>query len=191
MRLVNGLREKAKELKAELALDHPLVVMVAEHDQILLFLKELEELNGKFQSYTDIQGHQQELAELKRMAENLLSAENHHKREEEALFPKLERIGISGPPMVMRMEHDELRKNKRALLDLANQAETMDGQSFKSRLSELVPIIVSVMRDHIEKENTILYPAALQHIADPAEWDEIKADADKIGYCPFTPDDGK
>ncbi len=187
---MNQLRELAKDLKAELSLDHPLVVLMAEHDQMLRFLEKLEQLNEDFQRSDDTSVHPEKISALREVAQNLVSGENHHKREEDALFPRLERIGISGPPMVMRMEHDELRKHKQELLELANQAETMDTAGFKEKLDYLSQAIVSTLRAHIDKENNILYPAALKNIPDAADWDEIKREGDKVGYCPFTPRDG-
>jgi|GEM_PF-1928779 len=43
------------------------------------------------------------------------------------------------------------------------------------------------LRDHIFKENTILYPAAFRAIRDPKVWDDILHKCDEIGYCCFTP----
>jgi hemerythrin-like domain-containing protein len=43
----------------------------------------------------------------------------HHQREEDVLFPELEKRGMYGPPMAMREEHKQLRPRKRELKKLA------------------------------------------------------------------------
>lgn len=40
------------------------------------------------------------------------------------------------------------------------------------------------------KEDNILYPIALQLLS-PDEWEKVKKECDKIGYCCFTPEDPK
>jgi DUF438 domain-containing protein len=94
----------------------------------------------------------------------LLDAEPHHQREEQALFPELERRGVTGPPRIMRLEHVELRQRKHALQELAQAAETMPYADFKERLNEVTTYLVFNLRDHIFKEDNILYPTAAQTI---------------------------
>ena len=43
-------------------------------------------------------------------------------------------------------------------------------------------------RDHIFKENNILYPTSLEVIQDADTWQKLKDACDKIGYCCFTPE---
>jgi DUF438 domain-containing protein len=117
----------------------------------------------------------------------LLDAEPHHQREEQALFPELERRGVTGPPRIMRLEHVELRQRKHALQELAQAAETMPYADFKERLNEVATYLVFNLRDHIFKEDNILYPTAAQTIGDSAAREAIKARGDEIGYCCFTP----
>jgi DUF438 domain-containing protein len=101
----------------------------------------------------------------------------------------LEKRGVSGPPMVMRQEHNELRPRKHALKDLVDRVESGDFAAFKTRLHELVGFIVPVLRDHIFKENNILYPTALEVIGPDDEiWQRLKDECDEIGYCCFTPE---
>ena len=48
-------------------------------------------------------------------------------------------------------------------------------------------VVHTLMRDHIFKENNILYPTAVEIIDDESVWEQMHHDADKIGYCCFTP----
>lgn len=77
-------------------------------------------------------------------------AEPHHHKEEEVLFPALEEKGIpkeGGPIGVMLMEHEAKRGYVK---ELANGK------------IEAAQNIVSLLREHIAKENDILYPLAEQ-----------------------------
>jgi len=44
------------------------------------------------------------------------------------------------------------------------------------------------LRDHIYKENYILYPTAIDAIKENEIWKSMKEKCDLIGYCPFTPE---
>ena len=106
--------------------------------------------------------HEKILAELDKLAADPVGyakefleftanfAEPHHHKEEEVLFPALEQKGIpkeGGPIGIMLMEHEMKRTYVKELQagKIAAAAE-----------------IVSLMRDHINKENNILYPLAEQ-----------------------------
>jgi uncharacterized protein len=43
------------------------------------------------------------------------------------------------------------------------------------------------LRDHIYKENHILYPSSIETLTDKNLWVTMKQSCDKIGYCSFTP----
>ena len=111
------------------------------------------------------------------------------KREEDVLFKELEGDGITGPTRIMRMEHDDLRGKKREIKELLNCINYMDFDDFKERLQDLTAYLVFNLRDHIFKENTILYPTAIDSINDDSRWDDMRRRCDEIGYCGFTPKD--
>ena len=174
--------EKAS-LKGKLKANHPLYTLISEHEIILGFLDRLENLNKKVEK-----GNLDHkiLKELKDISSHLIETEPHHQREEKVLFPEIEQRGIFGPTEVMRQEHQELRAKKEELKALS---ELSKGQ-FKKRLKkfkETSEFILSVLREHIFKENNILYPMAFEVIKEKEVWQKIKKECDKIGYCCFTP----
>ena len=59
-------------------------------------------------------------------------------------------------------------------------------QRFKEKLKMNSEYVVVTLRDHIFKENNILYPTA-KDVIEKSKWEEIKAKSDQIGYCSFTP----
>jgi hemerythrin-like domain-containing protein len=86
----------------------------------------------------------------------------HNEKEERLLFPLIDRH-VSGPPSAMRQEHRELWRAFNELLKSVRDVE--DGRIHGSSIRELVQMvnfIVEHLRDHIDKENTVLFPMAKQ-----------------------------
>lgn len=181
------LQDELEKLKRQIKPGHVLDTLVVEHEKIKEFLTELEEIHFKVQKMQSKDEDPELFKRLSKVAELILDAENHHKREEDVLFPELEKRGITGPTRIMRMEHDDLRKRKRALREAAKNVEEMDFNGFKSKVDEYAKYIVFNMRDHIYKENYILYPTALDAIEEKKLWDDMKERCNKVGYCSFTP----
>jgi hemerythrin-like domain-containing protein len=86
----------------------------------------------------------------------------HHKKEEERLFPAMERCGLpreAGPTAVMRYEHETgrafIRRMDEALTAYEKGAPgTADRYAFEARG------FVELLRDHIAKEDQVLFPMA-------------------------------
>jgi len=166
---------------------HVIHTMMEEHKMILGFLDELEKTNQRIQEESSYRGDNGDFEKLNGIAEHLVGAEPHHQREEEVLFPELERRGVTCPLEVMRKEHEELRPKKIEILELCRSISKMDFGSFKKRLKEASDFLVAMLREHIAKENDILYPLALEVIPEEVVWQNMKKACDKIGYCCFTP----
>lgn len=58
----------------------------------------------------------------------------------------------------------------------------------KEKVDDTAKYIVFNLRDHIFKENYILYPTAIEAIQDNEIWDDMKRRCYEIGYCGFTPE---
>ncbi len=182
------IKDEVEKLKKSLKSGHVIHTLICEHEMILDFLDKLEETNQSIQNMETYNSEKEEFRRLAYFAEHLIHAEPHHQREEDVLFPKLEEKGLYGPPKIMRMEHEDLRRRKKEILELAENVEKMNFDEFKKKLDAAVKFIVPTLRDHIFKENNILYPAAVELISNEKTWDKMKQDCDTIGYCCFTPD---
>ncbi|MDI6600892.1 MAG: DUF438 domain-containing protein [Thermoanaerobacteraceae bacterium] len=181
MEMLSG---KLEGFKARLEAGSMLHTLVSEHDEILKFLDRLDYINNVIQNIDTYQPEAIVFKDLKHVATHLVETEKHHQREEDVLFPELEKRGISGPPRIMRMENDQLRPRKRRLKEISENVQNMNFTDFKN---ELTKFIVFNLRDHIFKENHILYPTAFEVINDPEVWEKMLDEADQIGYCCFTP----
>lgn len=185
---IEAMAEELKELKANVPVGHPLSTLISEHEEILKILDRLDEVNAEIQQLDEFVAENPLFEELKEIGSKLLDTEKHHTREEETLFPEVDKSGVTGPTRIMRMEHDDLWPHKEEIMNLAENASNMKFDRFKEELKMHSEYVVVTLRDHIFKENNILYPTAKDLIAE-GKWEEIKAKSDQIGYCSFTPEE--
>lgn len=185
------LKDELEKLKSNISKGHVLYTMIEEHECLLKFLDEVETATKAILAIDKYDASKKEFKRIPELALNLLNAEPHHKREEEVLFKEVEALGVTGPTRIMRMEHEDLRKKKRALRDLGRSVEQMDFEEYKKQLKDISNAICYELRDHVFKENYILYPTSLETITDNDKWKEMKEKCDMVGYCTFTPENSK
>jgi len=180
-------RESLERRQVQVPPGHPVHTFMEEHNRITQFLDMLKQAAQRIGAADDFRSVEEELEVLKHVAEHLMEVENHNVREENVLFPYLEKHGIREPPAVMWQEHYDLREKKKRLAALVESHGQMDYREFANKLGELAEQITSDLSSHIYKENNILYPAALRVIPHE-EWLTIKKECDELGYCCFTPE---
>jgi len=86
----------------------------------------------------------------------------HHMKEEDRLFPALESCGLpreAGPTSVMRNEHEIGRARVRAMLTDLDEAAAGPG-SARERFVGHALDFVTLLREHIAKEDQVLFPMA-------------------------------
>jgi hemerythrin-like domain-containing protein len=86
----------------------------------------------------------------------------HHGKEEDLLFPLLEKKGIprnGGPIGVMLSEHDRCRELVHEMGLASSQFADSPGVSGK-RWAQAAMEYTHLLREHIAKENTVLFPMA-------------------------------
>jgi hemerythrin-like domain-containing protein len=85
---------------------------------------------------------------------------SHANLEEELLFPALEtHMGTTGPLAVMRAEHDEI---EHALQQIEEAQDLDDG-------ADCVARALSIVRDHFQKEEEVLFSIARQTLDDETQ----------------------
>ncbi len=81
----------------------------------------------------------------------------HHGKEEGLLFPAMEKVGIpnaGGPIGAMLLDHNQGRQY------IAEMAASAEGGALQAdRFAEVAISYVQLMRGHIDKENSVLFPA--------------------------------
>ncbi len=94
----------------------------------------------------------------------------HHQKEEGYLFPALERAGLpsnGGPVAVMLQEHDQGRAHLKAVAEAIEAVDGGDGGALAVIAGEGAGFI-SMLRNHITKENNVLFMMASEMIAGDA-----------------------
>ncbi|MEK6646591.1 MAG: DUF438 domain-containing protein [Candidatus Firestonebacteria bacterium] len=182
------LRDTLVSKRIEVSAPHPVNTLMEEHKVILNSLSELKGLIERLKNKNNFKDMADDMEKLKDIAHHLVEAENHHQREEDVLFPSLEKHNVVEPPNIMKLDHLEFRKRKQELFKIANNSEQYEFTDFKKKIIGLGEYLTKELESHIFKEDNILYQIALQ-ILTKEEWGEVKKGCDKIGYCCFTPAD--
>lgn len=180
------MRESLAANRVEPPESHPVRTFMEEHKIILENLGGLAEVLAGLEGARSLEAMGDDLGKLQAIASNLVEAERHHTREEEALFPRLESHDVHEPPSIMRMDHVEFRERKSDLFAITRNPQSRGFEEFRSTVVSHGAYLVKELEGHIFKEDNILYQIALQ-VLSPQEWDEVKRDCDKIGYCCFSP----
>jgi hemerythrin-like domain-containing protein len=92
----------------------------------------------------------------------------HHGKEEDELFPKMVEHGIpkeGGPIGVMLIEHDQGRAFIRGMSESAERFAKGDAAAVPALVSNTLGY-VGLLREHIDKENGILFAIADQVLSD-------------------------
>lgn len=167
---------------------HPIHTLMEEHKTMLNFAKELNGLAKKINSASGFDSVKEELTHLNHLALHFKESEKHYSREENVLFPYLEKHGITEPPKIMWMEHDKIRAIKKNLYRIL-ESKT-DFKEFSKNLTESGFALNEMLLTHFNKENNILFPTALRVIEND-KWQIIQQEFAEIGYCCFTPESAK
>ncbi|MCW3996864.1 MAG: DUF438 domain-containing protein [Candidatus Bathyarchaeota archaeon] len=164
----------------------PISILMEEHKIMTKMAEDLLAVADKIHNVADFRYIEEDIHQIEHLASNFTDSEKHYQREENVLFPYLEKHGISEPPSVMWMEHDKIRETKKKLLTVLQQAMDPDKEKFKQNLWETANALANLLPSHFFKENNILFPTALS-VFTQQEWIDIRKQFDQIGYCCFTP----
>lgn len=165
---------------------HPISILMEEHKILTQRAERLGILAKTIEEACDVVYVGDVLTEVQGIVKDFVDAEKHYLREENVLFPMLEKHGITEPPAIMWMEHNQIRDIKKRLRSLVENWNAISFYDFKTQLGEVAKPLCSILPSHFFKENNILFPAALQ-VVTSEEWEEARKEFDEIGYCCFTP----
>lgn len=148
----------------------PIELLKNEHQLILSAIASLEtfvELYAK----GDRSGRHEDLAAFVRFIRSYSDA-HHHGKEEDILFKQMIEGGFpseQGPIAVMLSEHDEGRSLVRGLADVSEKAETDVTETDRHLVKENGLAYAELLTQHIQKEDRILYPMALNFLPQEAK----------------------
>jgi len=180
------LKESLEKEKIDAPAGHPVSILMKEHSILLKMANDLRDIAKVIMETEDSEQVMDDKKHVSQIVDDIKDSENHYLREENVLFPYLEKHGVTEPPAVMWMEHDEIRKIKKHLYKLTEAMNSMITADFGKHLRQTSTSLAEKLSSHFYKENNILFPTALRVINDD-EWIEARQQFDEIGYCCFTP----
>jgi len=125
-----------------------------EHEGVLFGLDILEKMAEKAR-----QAGAMDVEDVKEMVNflRLFADKCHHGKEEGLMFPAMEKVGIpneGGPIGQMLLEHTQGRQY------IAEMAASTEGGALQAdRFAGAATSYIQLMRAHIDKENSVLFPA--------------------------------
>jgi DUF438 domain-containing protein len=129
-----------------------------------------------------------QLFQMRRGSNELMDLDKHYQRKEHALFPFLEKHGITGPSKVMWAKDDEVR----GLMKLLNQAAQgcrPVASDCKEVCCRFTAPALNAVEEMIFKEENILLPVSQQTLTEN-EWAEVWAASPKYGWFLVEPQKG-
>jgi DUF438 domain-containing protein len=179
-------REQLEKQKMEIPIGHPINILMEEHKIMLQLTEKLMAVANKILRVADASYVGDEIHFLEHVSRDFTDSEKHYLREENVLFPILEKHGVTEPPAIMWIEHNQIREKKKQLSNLVGNYNVVSFQEFKNQLAETAEALNSILPSHFYKENSILFPTALKVVTEQ-EWSDVRREFDEIGYCCFTP----
>jgi len=134
----------------------PIARFMQEHDEALVQLSTLNKATRALVEHGFSMESYRKLLRAVEFIEDEVSI--HNRREEEALFPVLERY-VEGPTRLMREDHRVLKKEFRRLRRSVDRvgARRKDARAAEN-LATIARGVVQLFVNHIHKENHILFP---------------------------------
>lgn len=106
--------------------------------------------------------------------------DHHYNRKENAMFPIMERYGITTPPKVMWGVDDDIR-------DLFKTVVSLVESDHFEHLSEAFAALKYELEEMVVKEEEILLPMVME-VFNEDDWLSIAEESDEIGYCIVRPE---
>lgn len=105
----------------------------------------------------------------------------HHGKEENKLFPKMESRGVprfEGPIGVMLFEHEVGRRYVKSMVEALSSIKSGSKKGYLEFRSHALGY-AQLLREHISKEDNILYPIARQ-VLKSRDFEELKEEFEKV-----------
>ncbi len=168
----------------------PIYILMEEHSHLTDFSQKLVELTKGLQNYDQLSEASESLEEIERMLGYFKEAQRHYLREENVLFPYLEKKGIKGPPSQMWDEHEQIRDLEKKIFKLFENREKEQFRTFAKDIFQHSEELSKLLVMHYYKENNILFPMAMNTFED-FYWERTEQQFNEIGYCSFSPVEDK
>jgi hemerythrin-like domain-containing protein len=163
---------RRRELKRDIMTGQkkPTEILKEEHENVLQKLDSLEEVISHLDKKETISDKLKELASFFKTDFWI-----HFAKEEEALFPEIEKFipRDGGPTGMMLIEHEDLRNTNTEIQQAIDKyLRDADNLETKGMIQRHGTHFIGLLRDHINKEDNILFMMADMHL-DQAQMDKV------------------
>ena len=162
---------------------HPLYTLMTEHAMLMEYANELHMLASAL-STRERETRTEYLERVRQLIGFFIESESHYLREENALFPGIEKHGLTGPPAAMWSEHQDIHALEKELFNLNSESDKNLIANLET-MTSLSLELANSLATHFNKENNILFPASLR-LFSKEEWETVVHDFDDIGYCSYS-----
>ncbi len=140
-----------------------------DHKDILLTLNVLEKMCNLAQAGAEV-----DLVDVTRIIYfiKIFADECHHGKEERILFPAFEKVALKNQKVLIKELSSEHQK-QRKLIGMMQDAILRDSVEINSFVQSSLSYLI-LLRDHIEKENSVLLPACDIRLSDKKQMDLAK-----------------
>ncbi|MHA1614354.1 MAG: DUF438 domain-containing protein [Candidatus Thorarchaeota archaeon] len=163
---------------------HPIHTLMSEHVILMEYANELETLVASISEGVR-EPKPEFLVRIRDLIGFLAESESHYQREENAIFPVLEKHGLTGPPQAMWSMHQDIHKLEKELFSLNSESDAELTNNL-GKMKGIASSLAEHIADHFHKENNIIFPASMRMFTEK-DWDTTVHDFDDIGYCSYTP----
>jgi len=170
-------------LRQRLGEKHLLRKVIAEHEMMLCFCADLEDVTIDLCRQDRISTTSSEWMLLTHIIEHLDAAIEHLERENDVIFPEIKRRGWQNLCASAESDHVHIRLLIEELVTLVGSHTDTPDPNFQGRLMSIVKTLCPLLKQHIFHEDHVLYPVAVAMIDQADFWDRLKVLCDQIGYC--------
>jgi len=180
-------REAVKKEKPLAPPGHPIHILMEEHNILLQFAVDTRVAVNRIREKNDLSSATELLNQVNSMMNHFKESRTHYMREENVLFPYLEKHRMSRPSSIMWNEHSRIKEIKKTFYETFSSKDTAAFRDFTKQLDDITASLVEMLSSHFYKEYNILFLDAMK-VVEESEWREIRYQFDEVGYCVFTPE---
>lgn len=166
--------------------DHPVEILMREHELLLDLGVRLREEATALVRAGDPHSATSALHSLTEIQGEIRRAQSHYVREENVIFPYLEKHGVVQPPMIMWSEHDMIRAIEKRLDETLRAEGESEVRNMAAALERASGELAEMFASHFQKENSILFPMALRLFTEQ-EWADTERQFAELGYWKVVP----
>ena len=167
---------------------HPVDTFRRENSAIKQVIEKMRSTIAQTTALEDSADCADQLFQLRRGSNELMDVDKHYQRKEHALFPFLEKHGITGPSKVMWAKDDDIRALLKRLNEAVHNCQPVASECKQACTAFAQPALAAV-EEMIFKEENILLPMARQTLTEN-EWAEVWAASTEYGWCLVDPQQG-